>query len=142
MTKRKHLLLLFRLIVGGVFVWSGVLKVSDPLDFAQNVANYQVVGQTLSFVIALILPWIEILCGLFLIVGIFRQPSSLMISGLLVVFLILIVSSMIRGLDIDCGCFGSLGRKLDFRLILTDICLLVLSLSVFFSSKSLQRASE
>lgn len=142
MISTKQLLLIFRLIVGGVFIWSGVLKVLDPLEFAQNVANYQLVGQTLSFGIALVLPWIEILCGLFLILGLFRQASSFMISGLLVIFLILIVSSMIRGLDIECGCFGSLGRKLDFKLILTDLCLLVLSLSIFFSSKSMPRASS
>ena len=125
---------MFRLIVGGVFIWAGVLKILDPLEFAQNIANYRVVSRDISFFIALVLPWLEILCGVLVIGGIFRTASSLLLSGMLGVFLVLIVATILRGLDVDCGCFGSLGRHVDYRLLLTDIALLYLTVNVFVSS--------
>ena len=64
--------------------------------------------------------------------GEFKQASSLLLSLLLVAFLILIIATIIRGIDIDCGCFGSLSRKVDYKLIITDFFLLFISLAVFF----------
>ncbi|MFQ5722537.1 MAG: MauE/DoxX family redox-associated membrane protein, partial [Candidatus Aminicenantales bacterium] len=87
------------------------------------------------FFLALILPWLEVICGFCLIAGILREASALLLSLLLVAFLILITSTIIRGIDIDCGCFGSLSRKVDFKLIITDLFLLFMSLTIFFSFK-------
>ncbi len=127
-------------MVGGVFVWAGILKVFDPLGFAQDIANYRVFPRGLTFFIALTLPWIEIFCGIFVFAGIFRTAGSLLLSCLLVGFLVLTVSALLRGLDIDCGCFGSFGRKVDLKLILTDSVLLFFSLNIFLSRKiSLRR---
>jgi len=137
MIQNKYLLLAFRFVVGGVFIWAGILKILNPLDFAQNIANYRVFPQVISFSLALVLPWIEVLSGFFLIAGIFRKASALLISCLLVGFLVLIFSAILRGLDIDCGCFGSLSKKVDYKLILTDIVLLFFSLNIFFSRKSI-----
>jgi uncharacterized membrane protein YphA (DoxX/SURF4 family) len=134
MIRNKFVLLLFRLVVGGVFIWAGVLKILDPLEFAQNIANYRVVSRDISFFLALVLPWIEVLCGIFVIIGIFRSASSLLLSGMLGIFLVLITVTILRGLDVDCGCFGSIGRHVDYRLLLTDIVLLYLSLNILVSS--------
>lgn len=125
---------MFRLVVGGVFIWAGLLKILDPLEFAQNIANYRVFSRDLSFLIAIVLPWLEVLCGVFVIFGIFRSASSLLLSGLLGIFLVLITVTIFRGLDVDCGCFGSLGQHVDYRLFLTDIILLYLTLNIFVSS--------
>ena len=70
MVKNKAVLLVFRLVLGGLFIYAGAVKASDPLDFAQSIRNYDLVGQSLSFVAALILPWLEILAGAFLIAGV------------------------------------------------------------------------
>jgi len=132
---RKHLFLwIIRLAVGGLFIWAGLLKVVDPLGFAQDIANYRVFSRDLSFLITLVLPWIEILCGVLVIIGIFRTSSSLILSGLLGLFLLLIMVTLIRGLDVDCGCFGSIGRHVDFRLLVTDMVLLYLTLNIFMDS--------
>ena len=133
MISRKYILLAFRLILGGVFVWSGILKILDPLQFAQDVSNYQTFPPDLAFVVALVLPWIELLCGVFLILGVFRLGSAGLVSLLLVAFLALIASTLIRGIEVECGCFGSFSRKVDFKLILTDAALLFLSLRLFWS---------
>lgn len=131
MIRKALILWIIRLAVGGIFIWAGLLKVVDPLDFAQDIANYRVFSRDLSFLIAIVLPWLEILCGVLVIIGVFRAPSSLLLSGLLSLFLILITATLIRGLDVDCGCFGSIGRHVDLRLLVTDIVLLYLTLNIF-----------
>ncbi|NIM59826.1 MAG: DoxX family membrane protein [Candidatus Aminicenantes bacterium] len=136
MIRNKYILIAFRLVVGGMFIWAGVSKIIDPLGFAQNIANYRVFPEGASFFLALVLPWIEVICGLSLISGIFRYSSALLLSGFLVVFLVLITVTIIRGIDIDCGCFGSLSGKVDYKLILTDSVLLFFSLNIFFSHKA------
>ncbi len=133
---------MFRLVVGGVFIWAGLLKILDPLEFAQNIANYRVFSPALSLLAAIVLPWLEILCGVLVIFGIFRSASSLLLSGLLAAFLVLIMVTIFRGLDVDCGCFGSLGRHVDYSLLLTDIVLLYLTLNIFVSSLSRRSATS
>ena len=133
MIRNKYIILAFRLIVGGVFFASGLLKVGDPLAFAQDIKNFRIVSHEASFLAALILPWIEILCGALLITGILRRPSALLASGLLIGFIILVGITMARGIDTDCGCFGSLSHKADWWLLLQDGVLLLMSLSVLLA---------
>ncbi|MDH7513673.1 MAG: MauE/DoxX family redox-associated membrane protein [Clostridiales bacterium] len=130
MIRSKRLLFLFRLIVGGVFVWAGILKIADPLEFAQNIKNYHFFPHEMIFFIAIVLPWVEVLSGGFLILGIFRRSSALIISVLLAVFIGLVGLALLRGIDTSCGCFGSFSRKADLSLILADAILLFFSLSI------------
>ena len=138
MIRSRRLLFLFRLIVGGFFDWAGALKIADPLSFAQSITNYQVFPHALAFLIALMLPWVEVLSGAFLIIGLCRRSSALLISLLLVGFIGLVALALARGIDTSCGCFGSLSRRADFSLILTDAVLLVFALSVLFGRPSRQ----
>jgi len=133
MIRNRWLLFLVRVIVGGVFIWAGALKIADPLGFAQSIKNYQVVPTGLAFIVAVVLPWVEVLSGAFLIIGVFKRSSALLISLLLIGFIGLVALALARGIDTSCGCFGSLSRRADLTLILTDAVLLVLSLTVFFS---------
>jgi uncharacterized membrane protein YphA (DoxX/SURF4 family) len=142
MIRNKSILLVFRLVVGGVFIWAGLLKILDPLEFAQNIANYRVFSRDLSLLAAIVLPWLEVLCGVLVIFGIFRSASSLLLSGLLAAFLVLITVTIFRGLDVDCGCFGSSGRHVDYSLLLADIVLLYLTLNIFVSSLSRRSAAS
>ena len=132
MIRNKTLLLVFRVVLGGLFVYAGVVKIGNPLDFAQDIRNYRLVGQALSFVVAIVLPWLEILAGAFLIAGIWKRGAALVITGLLVFFIILTLVTMARGLDVDCGCFGSLSRKSGWSVVLEDLGMLVLSLTLLF----------
>jgi uncharacterized membrane protein YphA (DoxX/SURF4 family) len=135
MLKNKTLLVLFRLVLGGLFVYAGVVKVLDPLDFAQNIRNYRLVGQSLSFIAAVVLPWLEILAGVALATGIWKRASALIISGLLVFFIVLTLVTIARGLDVECGCFGALSRKSGFGVILEDLGMLFMGLVLLFSKK-------
>lgn len=133
MLRNKGVLLAFRLVLGGLFVYAGAAKVLDPLDFAQNIRNYQLVGQSLSFVAAIVLPWLEILAGLALILGVWTRGAALVVTGLLVFFIVLTAVTMVRGLDVDCGCFGSLSRKSGWGVILEDLGMLALGLALLLA---------
>jgi len=133
MIKNKTFLVLFRLVLGGLFIYAGVVKVLDPLGFAQDIRNYRLVGQSLSFIAAVVLPWLEILAGVALAAGIWKRASALIISGLLVFFIVLTLVTIVRGLDVDCGCFGALSRKSGLGVILEDALMLFMSLAILFS---------
>jgi putative oxidoreductase len=133
MIRNRWLLLVFRLVVGGVFIWAGVLKVVDPLGFAQSIMNYQAFPRTLAFLAALVLPWMEVIAGGLIIVGLFKRSSALLVSLMLIGFIALVALALARGIDTSCGCFGSFSRRADLTLVLTDLGLLYLALCVFFA---------
>ncbi|MEA2006376.1 MAG: MauE/DoxX family redox-associated membrane protein [Acidobacteriota bacterium] len=134
MIRNKYVLYFFRIIVGGVFIWAGVLKIIDPLGFAQSIANYRLFPVWMAFFLALVIPWIELICGVLLILGLFPRTSSLVLSLFLFAFIVLISSAILRGLNIDCGCFGSFSQKVDYSLLLVDGMLFGMSTLLFLSS--------
>ena len=120
--------MLLRLIVGGAFVVAGALKVADPAKFALDVSNYRLVPYELINLVAILLPWIEITAGLFVLAGIWLRAAALVITSLTVMFLVLIVSALARGLNIECGCFGTVGGKhIGLVNLVIDSSLLALS---------------
>ncbi len=133
MLKNKTLLVVFRLVLGGLFIYAGAVKVFDPLDFAQNIRNYRLVGQSLSFIAAAVLPWLEILAGAALAAGIWKRASALIITGLLVFFILLTLVTIARGLDVECGCFGALSRKSGFGVVFEDLGMLFMGLCLLFA---------
>src|SRR5512136_1489251 len=133
MIRNKWVLLGSRVVVGGLFIWAGVLKIIDPLGFGQSIENYRSFPHWLAFIIAIVLPWVEVLSGLFLIIGLFRRSSALIISVMLIGFIGLVAVAMLRGIDTTCGCFGSLSRKADLSLVLMDAVILFLTRNVFVS---------
>jgi len=135
MIRNKTILVVFRVVLGGLFVYAGIVKALEPLDFAQNIRNYQLVGQSLSFVAALVLPWLEILAGAFLVAGIWKRGAALVVSALLVFFIFLTVLTMVRGLDVECGCFGPAARKAGWSVILEDLAMLALGLGLLLEKR-------
>jgi len=136
----KYLLFLFRIILGFVFIYAGILKISDPAGFSEVINNYKLLPLLFVNFFAITLPWIEVVAGLFLLFGISVKENSFIISIMLVVFIFAIVISLGRGLNIECGCFGtSSGTKVGIIKLLENIILLILSLlltkfySVFLS---------
>ena len=96
-----------RALISLFFLFAGISKILDPAAFSIAIEQYQLVGGTLSWIVALWLPWLECLAA----VGIWRRDwrlaSVLVLAGMLVVFEVALLSAIIRGLDISCGCFGS-----------------------------------
>ena len=117
-----------RLIVGGAFVFAGALKIADPAKFVLDIGNYRLVPHDLVNLVAVIIPWLEITAGLFVLAGIWLRAAALLISGLTVVFFALIVSALARGLNIECGCFGTIGgRHIGLVNLAIDVALFALA---------------
>jgi len=120
-----------RLAVGGVLIWSGLLKITNPLDFARTITNYRLFPEFLALLGAIILPWVELLIGLCLITGIFRSGASFLAVCLFGGFVVIIAITLLRGINTECGCFGSLSHQVGFPLLLTDTLLWGASLYLF-----------
>lgn len=130
----KYTVLFFRVVLGLVFVYASLDKIANPQNFAKIIYNYKILPSFLINISAITLPWVELICGLFLIGGIFIESSSLIIFSLLVIFIIgTSVNVFIRGIDINCGCFTTslTAQKQGAELVLREIILLVMSLQVF-----------
>ena len=130
---KLHLILenFSRLAVGGVLIWSGLLKITNPLDFARTITNYRLFPEFLAFLGAIILPWLELLIGLCLITGIFRCGASFLAVCLFGGFVVVIAATLLRGINTECGCFGSLSRQVGLPLLIGDIFLWITSLYLF-----------
>ncbi|GDY22274.1 hypothetical protein LBMAG56_36210 [Verrucomicrobiota bacterium] len=102
---------ILRLIIGGAFVLAGGLKIANPAKFALDVSNYRLVPHELINLVAILVPWVEVTAGLFVLAGIWLRAAALVITGLTVMFLFVIGSALARGLNIECGCFGTIGGK-------------------------------
>ena len=102
--------LICRLVLGGVLVSAGVLKLMDLTGSVQSVVAYELVGYDLAQVIGTMLPVVEVAVGLLLLLGLFTRPAAIVAILLMVVFIAGIASAWARGLSIDCGCFGTGGK--------------------------------
>ena len=124
----KYLLLLFRLFVGFIFIYAGIEKISDPSAFSTAIYNYKLLPISLVNFLAITLPWIELTAGLLLLFGIYVKENSSIISILLVIFFIAIAISLARGLNIECGCFGtSSGSKIGLIKLGENLVLILMS---------------
>ena len=119
--------LILRLLIGGVFIFSAVAKIWDVqishahgiqfshvpnlATFAQDVANYHVPPRALSNLVAITLPWIELLAGALLVFGIWKRASAVVITAMMILFLGAIGWAVAHGYDIRCGCFGTIEAR-------------------------------
>ncbi len=100
------LIKLAAIFAGLVFIVSGALKVADPTKFLFDVQAFQLVPYPLAYITALVLPWFEIIAGLALIVGKGRRGAGFSLGLLTLFFIFAIISANMRGIHLDCGCFG------------------------------------
>ena len=98
---------LLRVALGAVFIVASLDKIQNPEAFATTVANYRILPYTFVNGIAIVLPWLEITTGTFLVLGTWTRAGTMMVCGLLAVFAIAIAQALARGLDISCGCFAN-----------------------------------
>lgn len=105
--------LLARLIVGGVWVYAGALKVPHPDASVSAVRAYQLIPTDLAETVGHVLPMLEVVLGACLILGLLTRFSGALSGLLLIAFIIGIISVWSRGIAINCGCFGDGGYDPD-----------------------------
>jgi uncharacterized membrane protein YphA (DoxX/SURF4 family) len=101
--------ILARLLVGGVWLAAGVLKIPDPTENVRAVRAYELLPESLVPLVGHALPILEILVGVCLLAGILVRGNAVLSAVLLVAFIVGISSAWARGLSIECGCFGGGG---------------------------------
>jgi uncharacterized membrane protein YphA (DoxX/SURF4 family) len=137
-------LLFARLVLGGTFILMGVMKVFHPVEFLKQVRMYEMLPESTGVFLnsaAIVLPWVEIICGVVLILGVYLRGASLLIALMLCVFTaaILVRTLGVMGaegvsffsVEFDCGCGA--GVVVTYRKMLANVGLFVLALMALLS---------
>lgn len=119
------LTVVLRLGLGCMFIWASLPKIRQPFDFLSNVYDYEMVGPKMGMLVAMVLPWLELLLGICLVGGIFLSGALLMGTGLMVIFTYGHASVLSRGLLISCGCFSASSPELIGYATLIRSCLIL-----------------
>ena len=127
--------ILCRLVLGGVFIYASLDKIAHPAEFAKAIGNYHVLPFGLENLLALFLPWLELLTGILLIVGIMVDGATILIISMNIVFIFAISQALARGISIECGCFSVStegGSNIGFQTILRDFVYLIMAFIIFY----------
>jgi uncharacterized membrane protein YphA (DoxX/SURF4 family) len=130
-------------VLAAFFVVAGLAKIADPPGFAHEIHNFGLVPGTFVNAMALVLPWLEVITGAALFLGIARRSSARILGILLIVFIVALSINLARGKPVDCGCFGvSTVQKTDAErlkemkvVILRDVGLLLLVWQILHATK-------
>ena len=104
---RRYVVVAISVALAAVFIYAGIDKIRDPLQFADSIAGFAILPALLINLLALGLPPFEIACGLLLLGPWTRRVGSLAVAVISVVFFTALASALLRGLTLDCGCFGT-----------------------------------
>ena len=139
-----------QIALGVIFIAASLPKIVDPPSFAHMVYNYRIVPGSLVNLSALTMPWIELLCGVALVLGIWRATARNIIAAMLLMFIVAISINLARGNAIDCGCFdvSAAGKSVEERLadmrfvILRDAGMLLMAAQLWWADVSMLRFAQ
>ena len=125
-----------RLLIAALFLFAAITKLFDPSSFAQQIANYQLTPWPATAILSVFLPALELCVGICLLLGRWESGALIWLATLLVIFSGALLSAIIRGLSIDCGCFGrSVENTGTLWPLLRNLALLVVTGFLWFSRK-------
>jgi len=94
-------------LLGMLMLWAAVSKLANPTDFLGSIYAYELpLPRPLTQTVAVVLPWLELLCGLLLVAGLWMETALIVVAALLAVFVLATGQAWMRGLEIGCGCFS------------------------------------
>jgi len=135
----RRVVLILRLLLGMVFLYAAYTKLRQPwMLFAMSIDAYQILPAWAAMLLGHWLPWLELLIGVFLVAGILLRYTAATATGLLVVFFALMARAYLKGMAIDCGCFG-LGEAITPGTLARDGALLALSIALTFLNMRVKR---
>lgn len=106
-------LLLFRILAGGLFIFAAAIKLDDPAGFSEAISGFKVIpegAEHLNILATFVVPWLELISGICLVLGLWTRASATIVVVMLLGFCGLIYSAIYREMELTCGCFG----KIDF----------------------------
>jgi uncharacterized membrane protein YphA (DoxX/SURF4 family) len=126
--------LIARIVVAGAFIYAGIIKVQGQLQFAATIESYKLVPTVFIPWIVSVLPWFEIVLGVFLLTGWKSRWFGAVAALLLFAFIAAMGITYARGIEADCGCFGP-GDRISPRTLLRDAMFLIPSLFLAFQPR-------
>ncbi|MFH1825435.1 MAG: MauE/DoxX family redox-associated membrane protein [Candidatus Firestonebacteria bacterium] len=122
----KNILFVLRLIIGILFILSSFNDLYNPEYFRTSILMYKILPVMLASITAIVLPWLEFVCGILIILNVHTKSSALILSVILVAFIGAISLNLVRGYIHDCGCFNIFGFKenISIFVVIRDIVLL------------------
>ncbi|HZJ16563.1 MAG TPA: MauE/DoxX family redox-associated membrane protein [Chthoniobacteraceae bacterium] len=135
---------LLRFALAAVFIYAGVVKILDAQRFALDVQHYDLTPWTVSVLVAVYLPWLEVIAGIALIVRRQQLGALVALGGMTAIFLGALLSAWARGLDISCGCFGRESRNIqtNFPLLLAQDLALLFVIGFLFAMEVRRAKAE
>ena len=132
-----------QIALGAIFIAAAIPKITDPPSFAHMIYNYRILPGGLVNISALVMPWVEILAGLALILGVWTKAARNIIAALLLLFIVAIAFNLMRDNAIDCGCFdvSAAGKSHEERLadmrwvIVRDVGMLLMVAQLWFAER-------
>lgn len=134
----KYLALAFRLYIGAIFIYASMYKINYTAEFAETIASYQIAPYWMVNFLAIVMPWLELISGVLLVVGIKSKTATAAIAGMLAIFSIAIFLSLVRDIPIGCGCFSSIGEPMNWTTVLRDLVWLAMTIQIYFFDSLLQ----
>lgn len=138
-----YVLWITKVFIGLIFVLSGIEKIADPAGFSDAIANYKLMPNFIINFFAISIPWIELVCGILLIFNQNIKENAFIYLSLMSIFTIMVLIAVLRGLDIDCGCFGTQNvQAVGITKIIENLALIFLGVYVFiYNDKSTHKVS-
>ncbi len=141
--------LIFRVFLGILFIYASYDKILDPAGFSKNIHNFHITPIAVENLAALIIPWLELIIGVFLIFGLFLEGTTSITIVLLVFFIVILSQAVFRGIDVHCGCFktdadvGTMDLRMELiKRIGEDIIYLGMALIIKFKDKFILQSKE
>jgi putative oxidoreductase len=126
--------LLLRVAIAVLFLFAAISKLIDPSSFAQQIANYQLTPWLASAMFSVFLPALELCVGISLLLGRWESGALVWVAILLTIFSGALLSAIVRGLSIDCGCFGrSIENTGTLWPLIRNVALLAITGFLWFS---------
>ncbi|MDB4673446.1 DoxX family protein [Verrucomicrobiales bacterium] len=133
---------IIRFALGGIFLYSGIAKIGKFNEFAASIAQYELFTTYQIELLAHAIPLFEANLGLWLIIGFRLRAPSLGVTLLTSVFLIMAAQAQLRGLDIQCHCFGKLSELRPWQLLVRNSLLCLASFALLFSTWRMPHPSK
>ncbi len=133
-----YVALVLRLYLGGLFVYASMYKISYPMEFAENIASYQIVPFWAVNMMAIVLPWTELISGILLMLGLRAKSAVCMIGAMLVMFIVAIGLTLARDIPVGCGCFHSMEDPMTWSTLVRDLVWLAMAVHVYAFDSALQ----